>query len=225
MAADIEAAFRKLPIAPTPSGAIPYENVIPNIPRQLILMRPVSTANPVVDDNLPPTLRDSKIWHSTAGRPKVTGAATAKKQLDSLGKRAEALVLAIEELSQTALDALNYHEAALMQLKTSARLLWASSMTSEIPELPKNTGKGAPLKEQERKIAWCVAWHYFLLTGKKPTIPDKDGIPYGIFLELLQSIYAALDVKASAAAQGRAVEENWHIAPGLKEKSRVDIGD
>ena len=39
--AELEAAFRKLPIAPPDDGGIPYEWVIPGIGRQLALMRPV----------------------------------------------------------------------------------------------------------------------------------------------------------------------------------------
>jgi hypothetical protein len=210
MAAAIEVAFRKLPIAPAPNGVIPYEHLILGITRQLISMRPHPKIEPMVDMQLPPGTQYSKIWRLKFGRRKVTGTATTKKQLDDLGKMAEALVLAIDGLSQTAVDALNFQEAALMQLKTGARILWASAMTSEVPELPDNTGKGAPSKEQERKIAWCVAWHYHFLTGSNPTVPDKDGKPYGMFLELLQSIYSALDVKASAAAQGRSVDVGWH---------------
>jgi hypothetical protein len=39
--AELEAAFRKLPIAPPADGRIPYEWVIPGIGRQLALMKPV----------------------------------------------------------------------------------------------------------------------------------------------------------------------------------------
>jgi hypothetical protein len=39
--AELEAAFRKLPIAPADDGRIPYERLIPGIGRQLALMRPV----------------------------------------------------------------------------------------------------------------------------------------------------------------------------------------
>jgi hypothetical protein len=39
--AELEAAFRKLPIAPADDGRIPYERLIPGIGRQLALMKPV----------------------------------------------------------------------------------------------------------------------------------------------------------------------------------------
>jgi hypothetical protein len=39
--AELEAAFRKLPIAPPDDGRIPYEWLIPGIGRQLALMKPV----------------------------------------------------------------------------------------------------------------------------------------------------------------------------------------
>jgi len=39
--AELEAAFRKLPVAPPDDGNIPYEWVIPGIGRQLALMKPV----------------------------------------------------------------------------------------------------------------------------------------------------------------------------------------
>jgi hypothetical protein len=39
--AELEAAFRKLPIAPPDDGKIPYELLIPGIGRQLALMKPV----------------------------------------------------------------------------------------------------------------------------------------------------------------------------------------
>ena len=222
MAAEIEAAFRKLPIAPTPSGAISYETLIPGIPRQLILMLPHPKIEPIVDEQLSPKIRDSKLWRLKFGRRKVAGTATANKELAELGKRAEALVLAINGLSQTAVEALGLPEAALNKLKASASLLWIGATKANVHELPDNTAKGAPPKVQERRIAWCVAWHYHFLTGLNPTVPDKNGRPYGPFFELLQAIYEALEVTASAAAQGRLVEEIWHCrtATGLKEKSR-----
>ena len=39
--AELEATFRKLPIAPPDDGRIPYEWLIPGIGRQLALMKPV----------------------------------------------------------------------------------------------------------------------------------------------------------------------------------------
>ena len=71
--------------------------------------------------------------------------------------------------------------------------------------------RGAPKKLQLRKIAQAVAQHYYALTGKKPTVPKKDGIAYGPFLDLLTEVYMILDFKknASAEAQAEEISRNW----------------
>jgi hypothetical protein len=70
---------------------------------------------------------------------------------------------------------------------------------------------GAPTKDQPRKIARVVAQHYFRLTGRKPTVPKKDGKACGPFLDLLSAVFRTLDLggKVSALSQAEMVARDW----------------
>ena len=89
--AALERAFRKLPIRQAKGVGIPYEFFIPGIPRQLMLMRPLSLNS----------------------RRKTAG---AKKRLARLAKSTGSTIKALEGLSQTALATLNYQPTALKRL-------------------------------------------------------------------------------------------------------------
>ena len=77
--AELEAAFRKLPIAPADDGRIPYECLIPGIGRQLALMKPVDrkVASPdATKRKLVPTIggaRVGQIWEGSVSRTNDSG--------------------------------------------------------------------------------------------------------------------------------------------------------
>jgi hypothetical protein len=94
--AALEDAFRKLSIRRGKARiGIPYESVLPGIPRQLMLMAPIS-------------------------RPK---AKSSKKGLCNLEQLTARTVKVLDGLSQDALDSLNYRQTALTELKTKLRML------------------------------------------------------------------------------------------------------
>jgi hypothetical protein len=134
-------------------------------------------------------------------RPKTIG---AKKALDNLTQSTGLIIKVLDSLPQTVLDALNFQPAALRELKTKLRILHVVAKQADV-----NARSGAPKKAQPSKIALVVARHYYGLTGKKPTVPKKDGIAYGPFLELLKAVYGILDIKASAASQAEKISRNW----------------
>jgi hypothetical protein len=132
--------------------------------------------------------------------PKVGSPDTAKKELRKLAGKAKALIKVLDDLSQTALHALNYRQATLGELKTRLRILHATADAREVnADIAKSKRRTEPRKVQ---IARVVAQHYYGLTGQKPTRRVKwdDGRAYGPFLELLNAVYGILDIKASADA-------------------------
>jgi hypothetical protein len=173
----LEDAFCKLTIQrdETATG-ISYKSVIPGIARELMLMAPIS-------------------------RPKAASARAIRSLTSSTGRTIKVL----DNLSQSALDTLNYPPDDLRELTKKLRMLHAAAETrvSQRPD-------GQPKKVQPGKIAQVVAQHYFALTGERPTVRVKDGEKaYGPFLELLSTIFYILDVDASAESQTRAVIKDW----------------
>jgi len=173
-------AFRSLKIQrPRKATGIPYESLVPDIGRQLMLMTPV-----------PP------------GPKTVAG----KKSLHDLVQSTGRTIQVLDRLPQSVLDALNYRQAALSELKTKLRILHAAAEAADV-----KTRHGAPQKAQPRKTARVVAQHYYALTGRKPTVPKKDGKAYGPFLELLRTVFEILGInkKASALSQAEEISRDW----------------
>jgi hypothetical protein len=128
-----------------------------------------------------------------------------KKGLLDLAQSTGRTIKVLERLSENALTALNYRRPALASLKTNLRILHVAAKTAEV-----KARRGAPKKIQPRKITEVVAQHYYGLTGKKPTVPSKDGKAYGPFLELLGDIFKILGVKGvSAESQARELVKGW----------------
>jgi hypothetical protein len=169
----LEAVFWQLPIKHVAPG-LRYESLIHYIPRQLLLIKGNRPSN-----RLPP-----------------------KKGLDRLAKAAGQVLSVLDNLSPSALEALNYRGVAPLDLK---KILWPLQLDAKTAGL-KNS-RSAPTKSQPRKIARAVAEHYSALTGKPPTVSlnqtsRTDNSP---FVALLKAVYKILDIKAPAASQGRAI--------------------
>ncbi len=131
--------------------------------------------------------------------------AAAEKGLQKVAAHAGHTVEALDSLSEDALQALNLGPAAIRRLRTTLRILKIAAKSAEIRPSPR-----VATKVQPRKIARRVGEHYCALTGKlRPTVPDRNGVPYGPFLELLIEVFRILGVNASAASQGRAVSKSW----------------
>jgi hypothetical protein len=164
----------------------------------------------------PPTIQEDRIPHKKlipgiarelmimrpVQKPKY---ATVKKGLQKVATHAARTVEALDSLPPEVIAALNLRPATFRQLKLMLRILPILAKSAEVGPRRRATTKVHP-----RKIAWRVAEHYCALTGKrKPTVPDKNGVPYGPFLELLTDVFRILEVRASAASQGNAIEREW----------------
>ena len=174
--AALEKAFRDLPIWRGTATGIPYEILIPDIPRQLMLMLP----------------------NSPNSRPKAAG---TKKGLQRLARSTRSTIKALDGLSQTALDSLNYKPAALRKLTTNLRILHAAAEMAAKKKAEVKGRAGRPEQvqpSQAKKIARVVAQHYRGLTGKKPTAS-------GPFVKLLHDVYEILGIEASARSQAEAL--------------------
>lgn len=147
---------------------------------------------------------------------------SVKKDIRSLVSYVGRTLTLLERLPNSATGVLNYQDGSLTQLKSSLRVLWTAA------QLHTDNGRpGAREKLRARKIACIVAWHYYGLTGRKPTVPkDSKGKPSGHFLKLLKTVFEILDIerelrslprdkagtqldKASSYAQAEWVSRNW----------------
>jgi hypothetical protein len=133
-----------------------------------------------------------------------------REGLERVAKAAGQLCSLLDQLPPAAITALNLRKQALMTFKTTARTLTLVAGGSSISSVA-----GAPEKKHARKVAETVGIHYCRLTGKKPTVPKKGGVPYGPFLTLLKRVYKVLGIKASAASQAEAVCRNWRAISRL----------
>jgi hypothetical protein len=187
----LETAFRKLQLPRSIEGVkgIPYETLIPGIPRQLMLMAP---------------------WQC---RRNILSPKQALRQLDDTSAR---LVDLMDRLPPIVVEALNFRQRALSDLKTKLRILNCAAKSTKVPP-----SRGAPRKIQARKVAVAVAQHYYGLTSKKPTVPkDKNERPYGPFLNLMTAVFEILEVNASALSQAEYVTRNWRslMSSGIRKK-------
>ena len=188
----IEGAFRKLPIAiASDPDSLTYADLIPDIAQQLMRMSLVQLA--------PRYAR------------KAASAGTAEQELRDLSVRAKALGNVIARMSKNAHDALTtpndqvptLRPDALQRLRATLRdLLGCAHLAvifATVPEQDGGTGKGRPPKEQADGIADVVAVHYFRLTGMEPSLSVREGG----FIQLLQTVFAVLGVRASVEWQAK----------------------
>jgi hypothetical protein len=191
----LEDAFRKLTIRRgNPADGIPYDALIPGLGRQLLLMRPSPGAR----------------------RQKVVFVRGARGELRRLAVKVGAVIKALEELSETSDEALNFRKGVLVNLTLQLSILEASANHAEVLRAPPNALRGAPIKTQPRKITQAVAQHYYCLTGRAPTrnVTWDAGNSRGAFVERLKTVYAILGVKASADSQAKAVAKEWRSSSG-----------
>jgi hypothetical protein len=155
-AAALVRLFQALPRAQSAddeASGIPYKHLIggiprspdevADIPRQLLLMRPVSVK-----------------------RPKAGG---TRKGLHAVESAAGKLLKALGRLSSNQLDALVLPPMQLSQLKSLVGALGADAAMAR----PVKTGRPRrDTPSQAKKIAAAVAQHYHCLTGKRPTAYD-----------------------------------------------------
>jgi hypothetical protein len=190
----LQKAFRKLRIQPRKDGdRIPYQSLIGDIPRQLMLMAHG------------PRMR--VVLTKEGLRSVPLSILPAEKGLRRLAESTERTVEILDRLSETTLGALNYKPTALKELALKTRILHAAaqSASAEIAESKRakpKAGRGRPPQvepSQPQKIARVVAQHYRGLTGKKATRYNAE------FVALLREVYKILGIKASAGSQAEAL--------------------
>jgi hypothetical protein len=185
-------AFQQLPIidfdpppdTPPDKKAMPYRHSLGDIPRQLLLMRPI--ADVAV---LPP----AKV---VAGKPVLRVAKREimadKKALQDLAKVSFRTIKIMSGLSDNARSALNLKPEALKQFEFTLRILHHNAREAKAaPRL------GAPKKTQAKEITDVVAQHFFYLTGREAS--DES------FPKLLGKVFKILGVDARAASQAKLV--------------------
>jgi hypothetical protein len=195
--AALEEAFRKLPIQHSKAmTGIPYESLLPDIPRQLMLMAhiPRSEAEFYAAKN---NLRN-------------------KNGLHKLAKKIGDVIKVLDGLSRDALDSLNYRQTALSELKTKLRIFHEVTKAAKF-----HAPRRQPPKVQARKLARVVGQHYYGLTGRIPakTVDSISGNARGQFIDLLRTVYKILGIKASAEAQATALNKEWRAAKALVKKT------
>jgi hypothetical protein len=184
----LEQLFRDLPIRRDANTAgIPYDYLIRDIPRQLLLMRPT------------PRVRIIVTKKGLRSKPESTQ--PAKQALRRLAQSVRRTINAIDDLSPAARDRLNLAGVPRRQFATALNgvqiKLQALRIDADAAASAVKAGARPTLERptQAQKIAGVVAQHYFGLTGKRATRSNRA------FIELLQRVYEALGIKAKAEAQ------------------------
>lgn len=139
--------------------------------------------------------------------PKKHG--STKKSLKKLAGAAAGMAEALAEISPVAAHAMNYKLSQIAMFRFKLQALRESAANAANMAVT----RGAPEKKQPRAIAEVVAVHYWAITGKKPTVPKKEGVAYGPFLELMTAIFEILEINASPQSQAEAVSRTWSSSP------------
>jgi hypothetical protein len=159
-------------------AAIPYRHVIPGIARQLILMQTVDASRE---------------------RTKLV-----ESELTNVRKKAAKLADTISRLSDDAMVALDL-SARLQAIHLIDDLeSIAAASKNAVSTLPQWSKKAAR-KPSATKIVEFLYREFERLNGKPPTLTVSGGRAGGLFLGLVQTVFDALSVKASAEATARKV--------------------
>jgi hypothetical protein len=196
----IEAAFRKLPIRRGPGPGISYEFFIPDIARSLMMMRrfdgqkKVRVEFPAISPDDTPKKRDVVI-----GIAPPAGGREWKK----LARYSKAQV---ELLDSYDFGDLNFQPHALKRLRFLLGMLECNALEGAKCAPLSNGRDGRPPKAAAAAVTARVAVEFRRLTGKtiavtKPTDTSRINRRSGAGVTLLQSVFDALGIKASAAVQ------------------------
>ena len=137
------------------------------------------------------------------------------KALKKLGMSVATLTEALADISPEVAREMKYNPSRIAMLRWELEALQISVKAAKV-----NVARGAPKKIQPTAIAEVVAVHYWMITGRKPTVPKNDGKPYGPFLKLLTTVFNILGVRSSAASQAEGVYRNWEL---LRQSSWVSF--
>jgi hypothetical protein len=115
-------------------------------------------------------------------------------------------VKVLDGLSPDVLEALPFSEPNITrELHNKVRLLNVAANATEV-----RGKRSAPEKGCAYKIAQTVAFHYYGLTSRDPTVSRPEGKkPQGAFFDLLTTVYKVLGVKASADSQEKKLKKEW----------------
>jgi hypothetical protein len=92
--------------------------------------------------------------------------------------------------------------------------LIARSERSDVPELPKNAGRGRREVADEAKFTRELGKVFLLYTGNKPTIRTRDSEVYGPFYEFVKDIFRILQISASPETRARAAVKDMEFYTG-----------
>jgi hypothetical protein len=190
--AQVEQALRALPIkGPVRSDRIPYSFVIPDVARQILLIR----------------------WSNNLKR----GRGNEIAALDRISKTARRLIDLIDDQMEppapsspefriwTLLTAQDVAQVATLRDSLKAFITAAQQARDKSSKKPR---RGRPEKAIAAAICRYLYQEHERLTGKLPTRIVKEGKSGGEFQVLIQRVFEALDLKASPeAAAMKAMEE------------------
>ena len=80
-------------------------------------------------------------------------------------------------------------------------------------KLPAPARKGRPQVNKATNVAFEALIAFEVVTGRRATVPTKDGKPYGAFLDFVALVFTELGIKASPYGRARAVTKRVQNAP------------
>lgn len=135
------------------------------------------------------------------------------KELEDFARHGFKLQIEILRMHPSTVDAINAANAALSEeipsLKKFEALVGLMASAAQVASHRLDGGKraGRPKANTGALVAESVKRAYERLTGKKATAPfnEKTSETYGPFVQLMKDVFAALEIKASASAQAKAI--------------------
>ncbi len=143
------------------------------------------------------------------------GQASAIKEIEILIAKADGLLNCLNNLHGKSIDSLakvgfvNERHMLVDLLKTTKKA--AQSAKPEFTSESEGRGRNPDLLA--RGVSLVLAFDYFTLTGKPPTVVTSSHISGhpagGDFLEFVRAVFSALGIKASAETWARAAVQEW----------------
>ena len=186
----------------------------------------ILAALPVLDDRRQTVAKEAEYLWVHAGlmaandqpRANPTGTKQAERELLELRKRIKPLVLHIDKMHRTALDAMEAKGVRSGVVLANDLVRAAIAAWRGVKRLRSQPGvklTGRPGKKRAEAIATATAAIYERLTGRKATIVGKSGKALGPYLDFLKAVFDACGIDASPEAQARvALKEKRHSKKG-----------
>jgi hypothetical protein len=193
----IEAAFRRLPL---------LEGIEIHVQSAISALSNVDTHGPGTAPN----------------KFRPLGRGRTQKELLKLAKLADELANHIDELHETTIVALaDAHVLSFrLGLPDQLRKIAVGARSTSVPTDPESVPGGRPENKRAHAIGHMLTCYFFMVTGQPPTLRidaySDDSTPAGPFMDLVNDVISALEVKVSTEDIARTACDDFRHAKRSK---------